>query len=129
MATRPSALIFFLLALLSIAGAEDRAPHGLAHERPSTALPPSAFQFFNPDAADHPCTGSHCSLFPEAVSVTATESKSMAEHGGSRAGTGGAIAGIVLGLVFAGLVAMGVYYVVVKRRANLSGSNTVQPDA
>ncbi|KAH7561030.1 hypothetical protein ACOSQ2_016672 [Xanthoceras sorbifolium] len=136
-----SLLLYFfsLVAILSIATAQDRAPHGLAYETPM-AFPPEAFNFFHPktqdsDTENHPCAASNCSpRLPVAAQVQSTkaqESKySTTPHkGSSRLGAGG-IAGIVVALTFAVTLAMGAYFVVIKRRANANRAqaNSVQPN-
>lgn len=126
-----SFLFFLSLALLSLARAQGRAPHGLAYENPM-AFSPSAVEFFHPNAqqagTQNPCAGSNCSPLPMAAEVEAS-----VEHQsrGSSTGMGaGGVAGIVFGFVFAVLLATGVYYVVVTRRANVARTNSVvQPDA
>lgn len=122
-----SILIFTLLSFLTITRAQDRAPHGLAYSHP-LALSPSAVDFFHPSTQD-PCAESNCSPLPIAATVASTlahESKSPPEEG--RLGAGG-VAGIVFGFVCAVVLAIGVYYEVVKRRANLTRTKPVQPDA
>ncbi|KAK2985425.1 hypothetical protein RJ640_006063 [Escallonia rubra] len=134
MAAMVSTLLFAFLSLLSVTRAQDRAPHGLNHEHP-VALPPSAFDFFHPSNQQagnkNPCAESSCSPLPLAATVESSlahASRSKPERGGSRVGAGG-IAVIIFGFVFAVLLAMGVYYVVITRRANTSRSNSIQPDA
>ncbi|XP_057509354.1 uncharacterized protein LOC130791990 [Actinidia eriantha] len=129
-----SILIFILLSFLSSTRAQVRAPHGIVYESPM-AFSPSTFDFFhrntkNPGSED-PCVISNCSPLPLAATVASSlayESRSTQEKGGGQVGAGG-VAGIVLGFVCAVLLAMGVYYVVVKRRANLTRNNSVQLDA
>ncbi|XP_028757060.1 uncharacterized protein LOC114716245 [Neltuma alba] len=129
-------LLFLLsLTLVSIAASQERAPHGLVNERP-VAFPPSAYDFFHPNArkpeAGDECSASKCSPLPEAAQVEATqiyESKALASQKGRKQIGAGGIAGIVFGVAFAVLLAMGVYYVRVKRQANMSRANTVQPQA
>ncbi|PSR95191.1 Protein HEG 1 like [Actinidia chinensis var. chinensis] len=129
-----SILIFTLLSFLSSTRAQGRAPHGIVYESPM-AFSPSAFDFFHPNTknpgSEDPCVTSNCSPLPLAATVASTlayKSRSTQEKGGGQVGAGG-VAGIVFGFVCAVLLAMGVYYVVVKRRANLTRSNSVQPDA
>ncbi|XAR59754.1 hypothetical protein NMG60_11015709 [Bertholletia excelsa] len=134
MASMASVLLFSLLSLLSIVRSQDRAPHGLSYQNP-TAFSPSAYEFFHPKT-DHSadgdsCAESNCSPWPLAATVASTlahESKSTTKVEGDRLGAGG-IAGIVVGLVCVLILAMGAYYIVVTRRANLSKTNSVQPDA
>lgn len=132
-----SVLIFTLLSFLTITRAQDRAPHGLAYENPM-AFSPSAVGFFHPDSkhpgTQDPCAESNCSPLPLAATVAssvARESKPQPEERGrTRLGAGGA-AGIVFGFVCAVVLAIGVYYVAVTRRANLTRTRTssIQPDA
>ncbi|KAK9158366.1 hypothetical protein Scep_004940 [Stephania cephalantha] len=135
-----------LCFLCSIVQAQNRAPHGLAYESPMV-FSPSAFDFFHQNAespkSDTPCVESDCAPLPLSSSSTSTndaaasgaarsslayESKmSTRENGKGGVGAGG-IAGIVFGCAFLVLVAMGVYYVAVTRRANAARANSVQPD-
>lgn len=127
-------LLFSSLTLLSISSAQERAPHGLARENPM-ALSPSAYNFFHPSTqnpvAKDPCVASNCSPLPIAAHVEATEGHesrfSGSQNGRIRVGAGG-IAGIVFGLGFVVFLAMGVYYVIVVRRTNMTRANTVKPD-
>ena len=134
----PFASFVFLLsslALLSIARGQDRAPHGIAYDNP-VALSPTAYDFFRPKTEEpdtkNPCAASNCSPLLIAAQVEATkalESKvSTQQKSGHQLGAGG-IAGIVFGLAFAVVLAMGVYYVLNNRRANANQANSVQPDA
>ncbi|XP_030447799.1 uncharacterized protein LOC115670628 [Syzygium oleosum] len=137
MTPMPSFLLILLTpTFLCLARAQDRAPHGLAYENP-VAFSPSAYDFFHPNTQQttvrNPCAESSCSPLPEAAQMAeaaqAQEGKLSATHDGkSRMGAGG-IVGIVFGLAFAVLLAMGVYYVVVTRRANTSKAKAIQPDA
>jgi hypothetical protein len=125
-----SFLVFFsLLTILSVAR-QDRAPHGIVYENP-IAFTPSAYDFFHPSTQKF-CETSNCSPLPVAAQVVKAtpghESRDLGSQKGSRVGAG-AIAGIAFGLVFAVLLGMGVYYVVITRRANTSRTNSVQPDA
>ncbi|CAL1404285.1 unnamed protein product [Linum trigynum] len=119
------------------ARAQGRAPHGLAYEGP-VAFSPSAVEFFHPNNNNQlpAVTSGH----PEAAQL-ATAAKTSTTNpdeqsnvassrsGQRRSGLGaGAIAGIVFGVGFAVFMAMGAFYVVRARRANLSkASNSVQP--
>lgn len=129
-------LFFSFLTILAIARAQDRAPHGVAYENPM-ALSPSAYDFFHPTTQKNKttdaCHASSCSPLPIAAEVVeatpAHESRDLSPRKGNRVGAGG-IAGIVFGLAFAVLLAMGVYYVTITRRANImTRTNSVQPDA
>ncbi|KAI3411388.1 uncharacterized protein J3R85_018109 [Psidium guajava] len=137
MTPMPSFLLILLTpAFLCLARAQDRAPHGLAYENP-VAFSPSAYDFFHPNTQQttvkKPCAESSCSPLPEVAQVAeaakAQEGElSTTRDGKSRMGAGG-IVSIVFGLAFAVLLAMGVYYVVVTRRANASKAKAIQPDA
>lgn len=130
-------LFFSFPTILSIARAQDRAPHGIAYENP-VAFSPSAYDFFNPttrkpNTADA-CHKSNCSPLPIAAQVVeatpAHESRDFSSHKGNRVGVGGIAVGIVFGVVFAAVLAMGVYYVAITRRANVSRANkSVRPNA
>ncbi|GMN24756.1 hypothetical protein TIFTF001_000687 [Ficus carica] len=137
--------VYYLILLFSsltsflstIARAQGRAPHGLANENP-TAFSPSAYEFFHPTeqkpTTPGPCsTGSSCSPLPLAAHVEAADkaqgSSMVSSHSGRQGLGAGGVAGIVFGIAFAVLLAMGAYYVVVTRRQNLSRAVTVQPGA
>lgn len=123
--------LFSSLFLLSIVRAQDRAPHGIANASP-VAFSPSAYDFFHPKSEQpngkNPCLESDCSPLPMAAEVIASnkayESK---KSSGSGVGIGG-VTGIVFGFVFAILLAMGAYYIVNTRRANVNRANSVRPD-
>ncbi|KAK3442298.1 uncharacterized protein LOC104432874 [Eucalyptus grandis] len=128
-------LILLTPTFLCLAGAQDRAPHGLANENPM-AFSPSAYDFFHPNTQQttvkNPCAISSCSPLPEAAQVVGAAQGqdgklSATRDGKSQMGVGG-IVGIVFALAFAVLLAMGVYYVVVTRRANASKAKAIQPD-
>ncbi|KAK1409915.1 hypothetical protein QVD17_36445 [Tagetes erecta] len=114
-----SNLLFF-----TTLGSQDRAPHGLAHEN-LMALSPSAYDFFHPNdqfKLQHPCEESSCSPLPLAVTV---QSSLAYESRTGRVKVGaGCIAAIVFGFVFVIILAMGAYYVVTTRRANLRKNNS-----
>nr|GEX12910.1 hypothetical protein CTI12_AA020100 [Tanacetum cinerariifolium] len=126
MTPRPSVVLILALLFFTASGAQDRAPHGLANNL--MALPPSAYTFFHPNAqlnVQNPCEVSNCSPLP----LAATVQSSLAHEsrvGGPIVGAGG-IAAIIFSFVFVILVAMGVYYVLNTRRANLSRNSTVIP--
>ncbi|GMG98796.1 hypothetical protein Nepgr_000636 [Nepenthes gracilis] len=110
--------------------AQDRAPHGLSHEKP-VAFSPLAYDFFHPDAHHSQCDdcSSHLSPYPLAAHVRASEAQ-QSEVSTSQAGLGvGRVIGIVFGAVFVVILAMGAYYAVITRRANLNQANcnSVQP--
>ncbi|KAE8038845.1 hypothetical protein FH972_011317 [Carpinus fangiana] len=125
-----SFLVFFSLLTILSNARQDRAPHGIVYENP-IAFTPSAYDFFHPSTRKS-CETSNCSPLPVAAQVVQAspghESRELASQKGSRVGAG-AIAGIAFGLVFAVLLGMGVYYVVITRRDNTSRTNSVQPDA
>ncbi|XP_043699769.1 uncharacterized protein LOC122650418 [Telopea speciosissima] len=140
-------LTFFLsllpFPLLSLVCAKGRAPHGLVYNNP-TAFSPAAYDFFHPNSQSpsHSITHSHCvksdcaplplSTFSSASAIAqsteAHESNFLDPKTRSRVGAGG-IAGIVFGFMFAVLLAMGVYYVVITRRSNITRANSVRSDA
>ncbi|CAN6692411.1 unnamed protein product [Malus baccata var. baccata] len=135
MPSRVSIFLFFSsLTLLSVAFADERAPHGLARANP-TAISPSQYDFFNPTSQNpiskDPCVTSSCSPLHVAAQVQATEAHeskySTSQNGGTGFGAGG-VAGIVCGLAFVVFLAMGAYHVFVTRRSHMSRANTVQPD-
>lgn len=130
----PLFILLSSLTLLSISEAQERAPHGLANADPVN-LSPSAYDFFNPTTQNpntkNSCGGTSCSPLHWAAQVEANEayeSKVSTPQNG-RSGVGaGAIVGIVFGMAFVALSAMGVYYVVVNRRSNMSTPKPDQPD-
>lgn len=125
------ASFFLILTLLffTTLGSQDRAPHGLTHEN-LVALSPSAYDFFHPNELkfQHACEESSCSPLPLAATV---QSSLAYESRAGRAKVGaGCIAAIVFGFVFVTILAMGAYYIVTTRRANLRKNNsTVIPSA
>ncbi|KAL8146297.1 hypothetical protein AgCh_004157 [Apium graveolens] len=128
-----------VVALLSITIAQDqsRSPHGLTHSSP-VAFSPSAFEFFHPENHQHPtienpCAASGCPplhLSATVQSSLAYDSRFTPDHyiHGRRI-TAAGIAGIIFGFVFVAILAMGIYYIMTKRQANMSKSNTVQAEA
>ncbi|XP_027344072.1 uncharacterized protein LOC113856453 [Abrus precatorius] len=132
-----SLLSLVSLAIISIVIAQERAPHGLVYENPE-AFSPSAYSFFHPNGrkpeTKDPCAESKCSPFPLAAQVEATEiheSKASTPQNGRKQLGGGGIAGIIFGVAFVVLLAMGIYHVRVTRRVNMSrakANKSVQPD-
>ncbi|MBA0702203.1 hypothetical protein Goari_027411 [Gossypium aridum] len=118
-------LILSSLALVSTGRGEERAPHGIAYESPM-AFSPSAYDFFHPKTA---CVASTCSPLPVAAQVDGSKALASKVSSGHGVAAGGVAAGIVFGLAFAVLLAMGVYYVLNTRRVNANRANSVQPDA
>ncbi|XP_039026432.1 uncharacterized protein LOC120160030 [Hibiscus syriacus] len=125
-------LILSSLALVSMARAQDRAPHGIAYESPMS-FTPSAYGFFHPNT-ENPCSASNCSP-PLPVAAQVDGSKPLAgkvsptpDKSGRGMGAGG-VAAIVSGFAFVVLLGIGVYYVVNTRRASADRANIVQPDA
>ncbi|KAI3793742.1 hypothetical protein L1987_36364 [Smallanthus sonchifolius] len=120
-----SFLLILNLLFFTTLGAQDRAPHGLVHDN-LMALSPSAYNFFHPN--EHLCEESNCSPLP----LAATVQSSLAHEsrvGQAKVGAG-CIAAIIFGFVFVILLAMGTYYVVTTRQANLRRNNsTVIPSA
>ncbi|KAJ4843562.1 hypothetical protein Tsubulata_007981 [Turnera subulata] len=137
MTPRTYFFLFISVSLVFIAGAQDRAPHGLVYENP-VAFSPSAVEFFHPKTQQpetkNPCATSStgCSPLPLAAQVEAAQVQesrvATPQRGGTRLGAAG-IAGIVLGLASVVLLTMGAYYVWITRRANLSRANSSQPNA
>ncbi|XP_076944284.1 uncharacterized protein LOC143614846 [Bidens hawaiensis] len=130
MPQKTSYLLILTLLFYTTLGAQDRAPHGLAHEN-LIALSPSAYSFFHPNqqlGVLHSCEYSNCSPLPLAATV---ESTLAHESKAGRAKVGaGCIAAIIFGFVFLILLAMGAYYVVTTRRTNFRKNNsTVIPSA
>lgn len=122
-------LLFSTLAILSIAKAQGRAPHGLAAENPM-ALSPLAYDFFNPTSENsntkNPCGASSCSPLPLAAKVAATQAQDnlmSTPTSKTRSIGAGGIVGIMFGLAFLVLL------VFVARRTNTSRAMSVQPDA
>ncbi|KAK1266078.1 hypothetical protein QJS04_geneDACA015348 [Acorus gramineus] len=140
---------YFILTSLwcvSIVCAQDSssgATHGLAYENP-IALSPAAFEFFHPDmpkAKGSSCKSRDCSPSPghsaifHSMATKAHEATQVSETSWSlpRANRGhfgaGGIVGIVFGIAFIVLIAMGVYYVMIKRRTNIiRRKSIVEPD-
>ncbi|XP_042521275.1 uncharacterized protein LOC122094737 [Macadamia integrifolia] len=135
-----SALLLFFLSLVPPYLSLVCAHHGLVYENPK-AFSPAAYDFFHPNS-QQPSKNTHSpsplSTFSSASSAVAqsTEAhesnfpdpKTTAAAAGSRVGAGG-IAGIVFGFALVVLLAMGVYYVVITRRSNITRANSVRPDA
>ncbi|PIN12197.1 hypothetical protein CDL12_15194 [Handroanthus impetiginosus] len=128
-------LVFAILSILSISRAEDRA-HGLTNETP-IAISPQAYAFFHPNAlpptTTKPCDSStKCSTLPLAAVATVQSTpahESTSTTTGDRRVGAGAIAGISLSFVLVCIVGMGVYYVIIKRRANFRKANQEQQSA
>ncbi|KAL4190223.1 hypothetical protein AMTRI_Chr07g74700 [Amborella trichopoda] len=123
-------IFFFLFSLLPLAISQDdpmpERSHGLANERPMQ-LSPQAVGFFNPEKRATPIqSASPPHYLPSKPRATAIEEDGRVQtrHGIGAAG----VAGIVFSFVFAVLLAIGAYYVVVTRRANTSRAITVTPD-
>lgn len=132
-------LLLAIFALLSITIAQDqsRSPHGLTHSTP-VAFSPSAFEFFHPNnhqnpSIENPCAASGCPplhLSATVQSSLAYDSRFTPDHySRGRRITAAGIAGIIFGFVFVAILAMGIYYVLTKRQANMSKSSTVQSEA
>ncbi|KAB5540678.1 hypothetical protein DKX38_013652 [Salix brachista] len=126
MALTPSFFLFFFfffssLTLVCFTRAQERAPHGLAHENP-VAFSPSAVDFFHPRPqepnGESPCAASSsCSPLPlPAQSVVATDQArkiSTSQKGGNHRLRAGGAAGFVLGVAFAVLLTVAVYHLMV----------------
>lgn len=136
----PLLLLLTVFALLSITIAQDqsRSPHGLSHSSP-VAFSPSAFEFFHPNNHQNPSIENPCAaasgcpplhLSATVQSSLAYDSRFTPDHySRGRRITAAGIAGIIFGFVFVAILAMGIYYVMTKRQANMSKSNTVQAEA
>ncbi|CAJ1955961.1 unnamed protein product [Sphenostylis stenocarpa] len=133
-----SLLSLLSLALVSIVIAQERAAHGLVYQNPE-AFSPSAYNFFHPNEkkpdTKEPCAASKCSPMPLAAQVEATEiheSKASTPEGGRKQLGAGGIAGIIFGVAFVVLLAMGVYHVSLTRPTNMNRAKAnaaVQQDA
>ncbi|CAI0397813.1 unnamed protein product [Linum tenue] len=110
---------------ITTARAQARPPHGLVYSGP-VAFSPSAVQFFHPDnQLPHP----EAAQVTTAAAAKSSSTTTIPSRSGGRSGLGaGEIAGVVFGAAFAVFIAMGAYYVVSKRRANLgkASNNSVQ---
>ncbi|KAL8193252.1 hypothetical protein R6Q57_026833 [Mikania cordata] len=90
-------LFFIILTrLFTILGAQERAPHGLAHET-LVALSPSAYIFFHPNQQLGLCEESNCSPLPFAATV---QSSLAHESRVGRANIGAGCIAAVLSCVF-----------------------------
>ncbi|KAK1260713.1 hypothetical protein QJS04_geneDACA002436 [Acorus gramineus] len=144
----PSPKLFFICLYgwsLSIVHARDestRPTHGLAYQNPM-AFSPAAFEFFHPDmpatkgssSSNIPCKSNDCSpsssqlsTFPRmAAKAQATQVHETAwSLPGVKRGSVGVdwMVGIMCGITFIVLVAMGAYYVMIKHRENINCSNS-----
>ncbi|CDP07112.1 unnamed protein product [Coffea canephora] len=131
MTTLVSLLLFLILSSSTVTRAQERAPHGLAYESPM-AISPEAYDFFHPDTqpqrGNAPCFSPECSTLPEAATVLSTpahESTAPPDASKKRLGAG-SIASIPIGLVFALLAGVGVYYVVMTRQTNAARAKAAQ---
>ncbi|CAA2982665.1 Hypothetical predicted protein [Olea europaea subsp. europaea] len=105
-----SFVLFVILSLLSLTGADDRA-HGLKSESPM-ALSPQAYSFFHPQTTQQPSVNpsSHSSDCPSLVisaTVKSTPAHESVVSGGNRLETS-CIAGLPLRFWFTSLAMMGV---------------------
>ncbi|KAF6167866.1 hypothetical protein GIB67_027644 [Kingdonia uniflora] len=122
------------LSLVSFGRAQGRAPHGLAYANPM-AFSPAAYDFFHPNSAtpkgdSSPCIQSGCapvSLSAVAKSSLAQENQVSTSHSNDGPVGTGVVAGVVFGFILSVLLGMGIYYVAVTRRANVSRAVSVQP--
>nr|XP_017249258.1 PREDICTED: uncharacterized protein LOC108220099 [Daucus carota subsp. sativus] len=130
-------LIGFALLSITIAQDQSRSPHGLTYSSPE-AFSPAAFEFFHPNNHQHPsienpCAASGCPplhLSATVQSSLAYDSRFTPDHySRGRRLTAAGIAGIIFGFVCVVILAMGIYYVMTKRQANMSKSNTAQAEA
>ena len=118
------------LTILLVAGAQERAPHGLVYENP-VAFSPSAVEFFHPRTPEpkleNPCAApSSCSPLPLAARFEDSDQTkgriSTSRRGGGRLGAGG-VAGVILGVAFAVLLTVAVYHLMVTSKANSNRPN------
>lgn len=140
-----SFLIFFscLSLLLCVSMAGSRPVHGPAYTNPS-AFSPEAYDFFHPKSSlshNDPPKNSHSwpslSPSPSHTSIVVADSQgskvSSDEHTTSETrreeeGRGETI-GVVLGLSFVAFLSLGIYFVIKKRRANMTRTIVTHSDA
>ncbi|KAG5248230.1 Transmembrane protein [Salix suchowensis] len=126
------------LTILLVAGAQERAPHGLVYENP-VAFSPSAVEFFHPRTPEvpkleSPCAApsTSCSPLPLAARFEDSDQTkgriSTDRRGGGRLGAGG-VAGVILGVAFAVLLTLGVYHVMITRKASINRAGSDQNEA
>ncbi|KAJ6395353.1 hypothetical protein OIU77_020587 [Salix suchowensis] len=120
------------LTILLVAAAQERAPHGLVYENP-VAFSPSAVEFFHPRTPEvpkleSPCAAPSTSCSPLPLAARFEDSISTDRRGGGRLGAGG-VAGVILGVAFAVLLTLGVYHVMITRKASINRAGSDQPEA
>ncbi|KAI5666252.1 hypothetical protein M9H77_16105 [Catharanthus roseus] len=135
--TSQTALLFLVtfIFFITICRAQERSPHGLAYESP-LAFSPEAYEFFHPDtkgqSATGPCSVPDCSTLPVAATVQSTPANESTAppEGDKKKLAARSLASIPTGLVFALLVGLGVYYVVINRRNNAARAKAapLQPE-
>lgn len=119
--------VFISFLIITVCTAQDRAPHGLANTSP-LALSPEAYEFFHPNTQGQSskggCSAPDCSsTLPLAASTAAVQSTpgvaQPAEEGGKKRRRGShSLVSIPVVLVFALLVGLGAYFVLVARQRN-----------
>lgn len=118
--------VFISFLIITACTAQDRAPHGLANTSP-LAFSPEAYEFFHPNTQGQSkggCSAPDCSsTLPLAASTAAVQSTpgvaQPAEEGGKKRRRGNhSLVSIPVGLVFALLVGLGAYFVLVARQRN-----------
>ncbi|XP_021728346.1 uncharacterized protein LOC110695418 [Chenopodium quinoa] len=123
--------VLFSLSLFSRIAAQDRAPHGLAYQSPATALSPTAYEFFHPNAHQDPCTKSNCAPIPLAAQVHEMQSEAATETSPITRTTAfgaGTIAGPAFAAIIVLCLAIGIYYVAKTRQENVNRTKPIQPD-
>ncbi|CAH8362459.1 unnamed protein product [Eruca vesicaria subsp. sativa] len=136
-----SLLFFFscLSMLLCVSIAGSRPAHGPAYLNPS-AFSPEAYDFFHPKSTLPnyiPPRNSPSSPSPSPSKTSNIETDrqgrkfSSEEHKNEsvREEGRGETVGIVLGVTFASFILMGVYFVIKKRRTNITRTIVIQSDA
>ncbi|KAJ6365664.1 hypothetical protein OIU76_030438 [Salix suchowensis] len=98
------------LTILLVAGAQERAPHGLVYENP-VAFSPSAVEFFHPRTPEvpkleNPCAApsTSCSPWPLAARFEDSDQTKV-------------------------LLTLGVYHVMITRKASINRAGSDQPEA
>ncbi|GFP82505.1 hypothetical protein PHJA_000393500 [Phtheirospermum japonicum] len=128
----PPLLIFIILSFQSLSRAEDR-PHGLANENALAPIYPQAYEFFNPYTNVTPPTkakqlhSSNCKTLPLAATVKSTPAQESIAWSAHRGLGAGGIAAVSLSFILICIIGIGVYYVMIKQRANLRRANAKQP--
>ncbi|XP_056846505.1 uncharacterized protein LOC108816418 [Raphanus sativus] len=136
-----SLLFFFscLLMLLCVSIAGSRHAHDPVYLNPS-AFSPEAYDFFHPksslpdnnpprDSPSSPSPSPSPSKTSNVEADTQGSKFSSEEHKSLREEGRGETLGIVLGVSFAAFILMGAYFVIKKRRANITRTIVIQYNA